>query len=68
MVTLGLERTRQRLAHFEQELGMSSEEFEKRLKSFEVAETLEFSDWRMEIGMLRLLERQYKALQNARLD
>jgi hypothetical protein len=68
MVALGLERTRQRLAHFEREYGMSSEEFEKQLNSLAVAETVEFSEWRMEIGMLRLLERQYKALEHARVD
>jgi parvulin-like peptidyl-prolyl isomerase len=68
MISLGLERTRQRLAEFEQKHGMSSEEFEQRLNTFEIAETVEFSDWRIEIGMLRLLERQHKALENARLD
>jgi hypothetical protein len=68
MITLGLERTRERLARFEQEFGMSSEEFERQLNSREVAETVEFSEWRMEIGMLRLLVRQYRALENARLD
>jgi hypothetical protein len=47
---------------------MSSEEFEKQLNSLAVAETVEFSEWRMEIGMLRLLERQYKALEHARVD
>jgi hypothetical protein len=31
-------------------------------------ETVELSEWRMEIDMFRLLERQYKALQDARLD
>jgi len=68
MISLGLERTRQRLAEFEQKYGMSSEEFEQQLNTFEIAETVEFSDWRIEIGMLRLLERQHKALENARLD
>jgi hypothetical protein len=33
-----------------------------------MAETPELSEWRMEIGMRRLLERQYTALQNARLN
>ena len=68
MAALGLERTRQRLAQFEREFSMSSEQFEQQLNSFQVAETVAFSEWRMEIGMLRLLERQYKALENARLD
>ncbi len=47
---------------------VTMDEFERRLHASEIEETVEFSDWRMEIGMLRLLERQYKALQNARLD
>ena len=65
MVALGLERTRQQLEQFEREYGMSSTEFERRLNDLEITETVDFSDWRMEIGMLRLLERQYKALDNA---
>lgn len=68
MIAFGLERTRERLTEFERKYGMSSAEFEQQLNSFELAETVEFSDWRMEIGMLRLLERQYQALQNARLN
>ena len=47
---------------------MPSEEFERRLNASEIDETVEFSDWRMELGMYRLLERQYKALQDAELD
>ena len=68
MVALGLERTRQRLEQFEREYGMSCTDFERRLNAMEITETVDFSEWRMEIGMLRLLERQYKALDNARLD
>jgi hypothetical protein len=68
MLTLGLERTRQRLAEFEQKFGMSSAEFERRLTADELEETVEFTDWRLEIGALRLLESQYKALQEAQVD
>ena len=68
MISLGLERTRQRLAEFEQKYHMTSAEFERQLNVLELAETVDFSEWRMEIGMLNLLERQYKALQDARLD
>jgi hypothetical protein len=46
---------------------MNSEEFERKLNALEITEIVEFSDWRMEIGMLRLLERQYKALDNVQL-
>jgi len=68
MLALGMERTRQRLAEFEQQFGMSSAEFERRLNALEVMETVEFTDWRMEVGMLRLLEGQYRVLQEVRLD
>ena len=68
MVLLGLERTRARLVEFEQAFHLSSVEFERRLHASEIAETVEFSEWRMEIGMLKLLERQFKALEDAELD
>ncbi len=68
MVQSGLKRTRERLLEFEQKYQMDSAEFEQRLHALTLDETVEFSDWRMEIGMLRLLERQYKALEDARLD
>jgi hypothetical protein len=68
MVLLGLERTRTRLAEFEHSYKMSSEEFERRLNASEIAETIDFSEWRMEIGMLKLLERQYKTLEDVELD
>jgi hypothetical protein len=42
--------------------------FERRLNALELPETVEATDWRMEIGMLRLLESQYQALQEVRLD
>ena len=68
ILSLGLDRTRKRLAEFEQKFGMTSAEFERRLNASDLAETVEFTDWRMEIGMLRLLESQYQALQEAQLD
>jgi 16S rRNA A1518/A1519 N6-dimethyltransferase RsmA/KsgA/DIM1 with predicted DNA glycosylase/AP lyase activity len=67
MLSLGLERTRQRLAEYEQQYGMTSDQFERRLKTLEVTETVAFSEWRMEIGLLRLLESQHRALQEAEL-
>lgn len=68
MLLLGLQQTRTRLEEFESKYKISSTQFERQLHASEVEETVEFSDWRMEIGMLRLLERQYKALQDAKLD
>ncbi|MCP4428106.1 MAG: hypothetical protein GY803_26770 [Chloroflexi bacterium] len=68
MLTLGLERARKRLAAFEQKFGMSSAEFERRLHANELEETVELTDWRMEIGALRLLESQRQTLQEAQVD
>jgi hypothetical protein len=68
VIQLGIVKTQQRLAEFEHRYGISSVELEHRLHTLEMAETPELSEWRMEIGMRRLLERQYTALQNARLN
>ena len=68
MLALGIERTRKHLAEFEQQYQMTTAEFERRLNSNQLEETLAFTDWRMELGILRRLERQYQALENARLD
>ncbi len=67
VLALGIERTRERLAEFEIQYEMSSEEFERKLNSFDLDESIEFSDWRMEMGMLDLLERQYRTLPFARI-
>jgi len=68
MIFFGLQKTRQRLTDFEGQFGMTSTEFERRLNSGELEETVTLTDWRMEMGMLRLLEKQYEALQEARID
>ena len=68
MLQLGIERTRERLAQFEERHRMSSEVFERRLNALELQETVDFTDWRMEIGMLRLLKSQYRALDDGRVD
>jgi hypothetical protein len=68
MLSLAIRRTRERLAGFEGQFGMPSAEFERRLNALELQETVEFTDWRMEIGTLRLLESQYQALREAQLD
>ncbi len=68
MVRLGLDRTLSRIKEFELQYQMSSNEFERHLNASELEETVDFSDWRMEIGMLKLLERQYKTLEDAQLD
>ena len=68
MIAFGLQKTRLRLAGFERQFSMSSAEFERRLNSGELEETVPLTDWRMEMGILRLLEKQYEALQEARID
>jgi hypothetical protein len=63
----GLERTRAQLAEFEQRYGLTSAEFERRLNARELDETADFTDWRMELGMLKLLEKKYAALAEAQI-
>jgi hypothetical protein len=67
LLSLGLDRTRERLAEFERKYDMTSAEFERRLNTLELTETVEFTDWRMEIGMLHLLESQYQTLQETQV-
>ena len=66
ILTHGIKRTRERLAAFEKQYGMSSEEFESRFEAGEIKETLELIDWLMEIQALRSLDEQHQALKNAR--
>ena len=67
LLSLGLDRTRKRLAEFERKYDMTSAEFERRLNALELTETVEFTDWRVEIGMLQLLESQYQTLQETQV-
>jgi hypothetical protein len=67
-LNFGLERTRKRLADFERQFSLSSNEFERRLNARELEETSAFTDWRMELGALRVLEAQAQVLSEARLD
>jgi len=63
----GMSRTQARLAEFEKRYGLTSTEFERRLNARELEETFDFTDWRMEIGMLALLEKKYAALHEAHI-
>ena len=67
LLSIGLDRTRKRLAEFEQKYDMTSAEFERRLNALELTETVEFTEWRMEIGMLDLLESQYQTLEETQV-
>ncbi len=64
----GINRTRERLAEFEKQYGMSSAEFERRLAIRELGDSLDFTEWQGEIKTLRLLEEQQHALQLAQLS
>ena len=64
----GVQRTKEKIAEFEKRAGMSSVEFEQKLQTDEIAETIETIDWNMELAALRLLESQYQSLSEAEID
>jgi hypothetical protein len=64
----GIKRTKQQLAEFEKRAGMPSDEFERKLKAGKIEETMNTIDWNMEITALRMLEGQYRLLNEARID
>jgi hypothetical protein len=68
ILAMGIMRTRTRIATFERTYAMTSAEFEQRLHTLDLVETPDFTDWRMELETLRLLESQYQALDEAHLD
>lgn len=68
LVEHGIERTREQLAAFEKQYGMTSDDFLRRFQSGEIAETLDLIDWRMEIEALRMLQSEYQMLHEARID
>ena len=53
-----LGRTQARLVEFEQRYGMNTAEFERRFRSHDLEESLDFLDWWGEIQMLALLEKR----------
>lgn len=67
-LAFGISRTRERLAAFEKQYGMSTEEFARRFDGKDLKETLDFLDWWGEIKMLRLLEDKHRALAGARVN
>ena len=64
----GIQRTKERVVEFEKRAGMSSVEFEKKMQTEEIGETIETIDWNMELAALRLLEGQYHSLSEAKID
>ncbi len=67
LLEIGLARTRERLRQFEQRYGISSEEFEKRFRSGELGDALDFIEWAGELELYRLLQAQREALLGAEL-
>lgn len=64
----GITRTKERISEFEKRAGISSKEFEEKLKTGALEETIETIDWNMELVALRLLEGQYQSLSEAKID
>ncbi len=64
----GIRRTKEKLAAFETRFGMSTNEFEHRLQTGKIEETLDTIDWQMEAEALRILEEEYNALRDAHVD
>jgi hypothetical protein len=67
MLDLSLQRTSERLRAFEEQYGMTSEEFERRFNSAQLEESLDFIEWAGEIKTYRLLEARRQALQGVQL-
>lgn len=63
-----IQRTRSALEAFEKRYNMTTEEFERKFKSHEIEETLDFLDWWMEVEALRHLENQLQSMRGAQLD
>ena len=63
----GIQRTRERLAEFEQRFQMTSAEFGRGFESGQIEETLDYIEWSGEIKTLHLLEDQLRALQSAKV-
>jgi len=64
----GITRTKERISEFEKRAGVSSKDFEEKLKAGTLEETIETIDWNMELAALRLLEGQYQSLNEAKID
>ncbi len=68
ILEFGIARTRERLAAFERQFGMTTEEFQRRFNGTDLKETLDFIDWSGEIKMLALLESKYETLRGAKIS
>ena len=68
LLEYSIERTRQALAPFETRYHMSTDDFERKFKSREIEETLDFLDWWMEVEALRHLEAKRDLIKDARVE
>lgn len=68
LLELGIRRTHEQLAVFENTHAMTTAEFEHRFNGQDLQESLEFLDWWMEAQVLHELEEEYRALKEAQLD
>jgi hypothetical protein len=64
----GIVRTKERIAEFEKCAGVSSKEFEEKLRTGAIEVTIDTIDWNMELAALRLLEGQYQSLSEAKIE
>ena len=68
LLDYSIERTREALAPFEARYNMTTDEFERKFKTREIEETLDFLDWWMEVEALRHLEAQWDSIKEARVE
>jgi hypothetical protein len=63
-----IQRTKQALQVYETRYQLTSSEFERQFRAKELAETLDYLDWWMELEALQHLEKQYQSLREAKLE
>ena len=68
LLEYSIERTRKALTPFEARYQISTDEFERKFKSREIEETLDFLDWWMEVEALRHLEAKRNLIKDARVE
>jgi len=68
LLEYSIQHNREALTPYEERSKISTDEFERKFKSHEIEETLEFLDWWMEIEALRHLEAQLAAIKEAHVE
>jgi len=68
LLEYAIQRTREALAPFETRYNMTTDEFERKFKTREIEEKLDFLDWWMEVEALRHLEAQWDSIKEARVE